>query len=70
MSRKNIPIKEVMELPLWIVICTIHWVGGSQGDHQDSQSHMLYTLEDMAPTTYNWVKDLLSVFKEQLTKFR
>ena len=36
MSGKNIPIKEVMDLPIWTVIFTIQWVAGSQGDHQDS----------------------------------
>ena len=29
---------------------------------------MLYAFEAMVPTVYNWVEDLLSVFKEQLTK--
>ena len=31
---------------------------------------MLYVMEDMAPTVFNWVKALFPVFKDQLTKCR
>ena len=29
---------------------------------------MLYTIETMAPTVFNWVEALLPIFKDQLTK--
>ena len=53
MSGKNIPIKEVMDLPLRTVIFTMQRVPGRQGAHQDSCAHMLYALEVMVPTVYN-----------------
>ena len=31
---------------------------------------MLYSLEAMAPTMFNWEEALLPIFKDQLTKFR
>ena len=70
MSGNNIPIEDVMDLPLCIVLFTMQRVVGSQGAHQESQEHMLYSLEAMAPTVYNWAKALLLVFKDQLTKCR
>ena len=41
-----------------------------QGVHQDSRAHMLYAIEAMAPTVFNWAKALLPIFKNQLTKCR
>ena len=31
---------------------------------------MLYAIEDMEPTVFNWAEELLAVFKDQLTKCR
>ena len=53
MYGKKISIKEVMDLPLRIVLFTMQRLSRSQGAHQDSQSHMLYALEAMAPTVFN-----------------
>ena len=36
--------------------------------HQDSRAHMLYAIEAMAPTVFNWVEAMLPIFKDQLTK--
>ena len=41
---------------------------GSQGVHHASKAHMLYAIEAMEPTAFNWVKALLLIFKDQLTK--
>ena len=68
MSGKNIPIKEVMDLPLWTILFTMQRVSRSQGAHQDSQAHMLYALEAMEPIIFNWVEALLTMIKDQLTK--
>ena len=70
MPGKKIPIKEVMDFLVQTVIFTMQRVPGCQGDHQVSQAHMLYALEDMEPMVLNWAKALLSVFKDQLTKCR
>ena len=37
---------------------------------QDSRAHMLYAIEAMAPTVFNWVESMLPIFKDQLTKCR
>ena len=43
-------------------------VVGIQGVHQASREHMLYAIEAMAPTVFNWAESMLSIFKDQLTK--
>ena len=69
-SGKKIPIKAVMDGPLHIVLFTMHRVAGSLGVHQASREHMLYAIEAMAPTLFNWVKAMLLIFKDHLTKCR
>ena len=44
MSGKKIPIKYVMELPLRTAPFTLQCIFGSQGAHQASRAHMLYSL--------------------------
>ena len=68
MLGKKIPIKDVMELPLQTILFTMQRVVGSQGAHQASRAHIMYSLEAIAPTMFNWVKALFLVFKDQLTK--
>ena len=68
MSEKQIPIRDVMDLPLGKVFFTMHLVVGIHGDHQESKAHMLYALEAMTATVFNWEEDLLVVLKDQLTK--
>ena len=43
-------------------------VEGSQGVHQPCRAHILYAIEAMEPTVFNWVEALLLIFKDQLTK--
>ena len=68
MSGKKIHIKAIRDLPLRAILFTMQRVVGSQGAHQASQTDLLYALESMAPTVYNWVKALLPIFKDQQTK--
>ena len=63
MLGKKIPIKDVMDLPLWTILFTMQRVAGSQGAHQASWEHILYALEAMAPIVFNWVKALFPMFK-------
>ena len=35
-----------------------------------SRTHILYAIEAMAPTVFNWVEALLPIFKDQVTKCR
>ena len=67
-SGKKITIKIVMEEPLQTIFFTMQRVAGSQGVHQASRVHMLYAIEAIAPIIFNWVKALLPIFKDQLTK--
>ena len=69
-SRKKIPIREMMDGPLWNILFTMQRVAKSQGVHQASRSHMLYAIEAMAPTVFNWAEALLPIFEDQLTKCR
>ena len=69
-SGKNIPIKVVMDRALWTILLTMQRVARSQGVHHDSRAHMMYAIEAMAPTVFNWVEAMLPIFKDQLTKFR
>ena len=52
-SRKKIPIEAVIDRALQIVLFTMQRVAGSQGVHQASRAHMLYTLEAMAAMVFN-----------------
>ena len=52
-SGKKIPIRAVMDGPLWIILFTMQRVAGSQGVHQASRAHMLYAIEAMAPMVFN-----------------
>ena len=65
---KKIPIRIVTDRSLRIVLITMQMVVGIQGVHQASKTHMLYALEAMAPTVFNWAEALLPIFKDQLTK--
>ena len=69
-SGKKIPIKAVVDGPLRTILFTMERVVRSQGVHQAYRAHMLYAIESMAPTTFNWVEALLPIFKDQLTKCR
>ena len=69
-SRKNIPIKVVTDRALWTILFTMQRVARSQGVHQASRAHILYAIEAMAPTVFNWVEAMFPIFKDQLTKCR
>ena len=69
-SGKNIPIKVVIDRALQTVLFTMQRVARSQGVHQASRAHMLYAIEVMAPTVFNWAEAMLPIFKDQLTKCR
>ena len=69
-SGNKIPIRVVMDGPLWTVLFTMQRVARSQGVHQASRAHMLYAIEAMAPTVFNWEQAMLPIFKDQLNKFQ
>ena len=55
----KIPIKHTMYRPLKTIAFTIEKVAGSMDAHQMTQAHMLYALECMAQTIFNWTKGML-----------
>ena len=57
-----------MDGPLQTILFTMQIVAGSQGVHRDSREHILYAIEAMAPTVFNWVESLILKFNDQLTK--
>ena len=63
-SGKKIPIRAVTDKGLRIVLFTMQRVARSYGVHQASRAHMLYAIEAMAPTVFNWVEALLPIFKD------
>ena len=69
-SRKKIPIRAVTNEPLRTVLFTMQRVARNQSVHQDSRAHMLYSIEAMAPTIFNWAEAMLPIFKDQPTKCR
>ena len=52
-SGKKIPIKLVMDGPLWTMLFTMQRVAGSQRVHQVSRVHILYAIESMVPIVFN-----------------
>ena len=70
MLGKNISIRDVVDMPLRTVFFIMEIWNGNQGPHQESRAHMLYSLEAMDPTVFNWAEALLPIFKDQLIKCR
>ena len=64
----KIPIKHIVDQPLRTMEFTIDKVVGSRARHHTTQTHMLYALECMAPTVFNWSEGLLVSIKDHLTK--
>ena len=52
-SGKNIPIKAVVDDALCTVLFTMQRLARSQGPHQASRAHLLYSIEAMAPSVFN-----------------
>ena len=57
-----------MDMPLRTVLFTMQRLVGSEGPHQESRAHVIYALEAIGPTFFNWEEALLPIFKDQLTK--
>ena len=50
----KIKIKSLVDLPFRTVVYTIGKVAGTRDSHLTSRSHMLYALQCMEPTVFNW----------------
>ena len=61
-------IKYLGDLPLRTIVYTIGKVAGTRATHLTSRSHMLYALQCMDPTVFNWCEGMLACLKSQLNK--
>ena len=59
-----------MDRPLRAIAFTIEKVEGSKDSHQMTRAHMLYVLECMDPTIFNWSEGILVSVKDRLKKWR
>ena len=66
-SGKKIPVRDVVDMPLRTIMFIMQRPVGIQELHQASREHMLYALEAMEPTMFNWEEAFLPVLKDQLT---
>ena len=66
----KLKIHSIVNLPLRIVVYTIGKVEGTRSSHLTTRSHMLYTLQCMEPTIFNWCESMLVCLKKKLTKCR
>ena len=61
-------IQSIVDCPLMIVVYTIEKVAGTRSSHLTTRSHMLYDLQCMEPTAFNWCEGMLVCLKDQLNK--
>ena len=66
----NLYIKSLVDLPLKTMVYTIGKVVGTRAAHLTSRSHILYALQCMDPTVFNWCEGMIVCLKNQLNKFK
>ena len=64
----KIKIKSLVDIPLRTVVYTIGKMVGTMDTHLTSRSHMLYDLQCMELTVFNWCEGMLACLKSQLNK--
>ena len=66
----KLKIRSIVNHPLRIVVYTIGKVVGIRSTDLTTRSHLLYALQCMEPTVFNWCEGMLVCLKKQLTKCR
>ena len=61
-------IQSIADYPLRKVVYTIKKVARTRSTHLTTKSHMLYALQCMEPTVFNWCEGMLVCLKDQLNK--
>ena len=61
-------IQSIVYIPLRIVVYTIGKVARTRSTHLTTRSHMMYALQCMEPTVFNWCEGMLVCLKNQLSK--
>ena len=59
----KLPIQSIVDRPLRMVVYTIGKVVKTRSAHLTTSSHMLYALECMEPTVFNWCEGMLVSLK-------
>ena len=59
----KIPIKYIVDRPLRTMAFTIEKVAGSKSFNQTTHAHMLYSVDCMAPTIFNYCEGLLVILR-------
>ena len=67
-QSEKLRIQSIVDCPLRMVVYTIGKVDGTRSAHLTTRSHMLYALECMEPTIFNWCEGMLVSLKNQLNK--
>jgi hypothetical protein len=62
----QLPIRVINNLSLKIIILMLTWIMQSASLHQESRPLMLYSVEFLGPTIYDWCTSLLAKMKIQL----
>jgi hypothetical protein len=63
----QLPIREIENQSLNIIVLILKWLSGSVVLHQESSPLMFYAVECLRPTIYDWCTSLLANMKNQLT---
>jgi len=69
-SNNKLQIKDVIYLPLHMILFTITWVVVSTTPHLASKGHIQYALECINPMMLDWCSSLLKDIKDHLTRCR
>jgi hypothetical protein len=64
---RELPIRAINNLSLKIVVLVLTQIIGSTSLHQASRPLMLYSLDFLRPTIYDWFTSLMANMKSQLT---
>jgi hypothetical protein len=69
-SGYEVPIKQITNLSLWVIMYTLVRIMGSNSLHLASGEQMYYGVEFLHPTMYDWSTTMLNNMKEQLTDYK
>ena len=65
--RSQIPTNAIQNLELKAILLALGWIAGLEFLHQASRPMILYVVECICPTIYDWSTSLLRNMKQNLT---
>ena len=63
-QSSKLKIHSIVNLPLRTMLYTIGKMTGTRSSHLTTRSYMLYTLQCMHPTIFNWCESMLVCLKK------